>query len=95
VSRFDQLLDFFSFDHRYRDEIRQWQASGQYPDEIVRRYTNEKVRLRDFRRMTDLGYDFVGQANSPMNSAARGASVSTGGGIYVTYRKKLKVMPID
>ncbi len=55
------LLDFFSPDHRYRDEVREWTSSARFPDSVVRTYTSRRVQKSDIRRMQSLGYHITSQ----------------------------------
>jgi hypothetical protein len=55
----DRLLDLFSPDHQYRDEVKKWQRTGQFPDPVMRWYKSGRVQGKDVRRMQALGYRVV------------------------------------
>jgi hypothetical protein len=87
----DKIEDLFSADHRYRDEIKQWQEAGAYPEEVVREYETDGEKHKDIVRMTQLGYSNVHEeltdrrmGRSWVNNATEGI----GSSLTVTYRKK-------
>lgn len=55
----DRVVDVFSSDHRYRDEVKEWQTTGQFPVDVVRTYQHDRVERNDLRRLQDLGYRVV------------------------------------
>jgi hypothetical protein len=88
----DQVLDFFSYDHRCRDEIEEWQRTGNFPDDVVRVYKSERVLRTDLRRMQAVGYRVIGREE--LYRTAEGGDIEdvsgTGGvpvGRQITYTR--------
>jgi hypothetical protein len=84
MSVLDQVLDFFSYDRRCRDEIKEWQRTGSFPDDVVRVYKNERVLRNDIRRMQALDYRVI--KREELYRPAEGGDVgdvSGGGGVPI------------
>jgi len=91
VSEIDKIEDALSVDHRYRHEIKQWQETGQFPEEVVREYENDGEKHKDIVRMTQLGYAVVHEELTDRymgRSWANNATQGIGSRLTVTYRKK-------
>lgn len=52
----NRILDFFWWNRANRDEEREWEKSGSYPDVVERTYRNDRDFQRDASRLKSLGY---------------------------------------
>lgn len=78
----NRILDFFCWNKGDRDEERQWQASGSYPDEVDRAYRKQRDFERDAARLQTMGYRpaHVGQGKATTEawaSSGAGGKIAT------------------
>ena len=102
MSELDKIEDVLSVDHRYRDEIKQWHATGKFPEEVVRDYEHDGEKNRDIARMLECGYtvahEELTERISPLYPASTTINQSPEGighCLCVTYRRKSLVYESD
>lgn len=87
MSIVDQVWGHLSHDHAWRTEERQWQSSGQFPDEFCRRYGSEQSFQKDEVRLQSIGYRAV-QADKDQ-SLVRTRRRAVPSGLTVTYQRSM------
>ncbi len=73
-----RVIDFFWWNHGDRDEERQWQSSGSFPDVVERAYRKQRDFQRDADRLKAMGYKVVSVVDGHATTMARASAGAAG-----------------